>query len=77
MIMPFLWIYSLLLYIIAFFIHFSFLFLAASTNVRLAGNGILQLFVIETLCFLTFLYFFGRALSIECVVVSMICLIPA
>ena len=77
MIMPFLWIYSLLLYIIAFFYSFSFLFLAASTNVRLAGNGILQLFVIETLCFLTFLYFFGRALSIECVVVSMICLIPA
>ena len=36
-----------------------------------------QRFVIETLCFLTFLYFFGRALSIECVVVSMICLIPA
>ena len=60
-----------------FFYSFSFLFLAASTNVRLAGNGILQLFVIETLCFLTFLYFFGRALSIECVVVSMICLIPA
>lgn len=59
------------------FYSFSFLFLADSTNVRLAGNGILQLFVIETLCFLTFLYFFGRALSIECVVVSMICLIPA
>ena len=60
-------------------ISLLFLFIFISISCRFYQCSVSWERYIATICHrnTTFLYFFGRALSIECVVVSMVCLIPA